>query len=68
MDALHPALYHMQDSELIPSARSLGLALHVWTVNDEEYMEMLVRQGVEAIITNKPDLCRSVADRVDPFG
>ena len=68
VDALHPALYHMQDQELIPSARSLGLALHVWTVNDEEYMEMLVRQGVEAIITNKPDLCRSVADRVDPFG
>ena len=68
VDALHPALYHMQDPELIPSARSLGLALHVWTVNDEEYMEMLVRQGVEAIITNKPDLCRSVADRVDPFG
>ena len=68
VDALHPALYHMQDPELIPSARSLGLALHVWTVNDEEYMEMLVRQGVEAIITNKPDLCRSVADRENPFG
>ena len=28
----------------------------------------LVQAGVEAIITNKPDLCRSVADRVDPFG
>ena len=45
VDALHPALYHMQDKELIPSARSLGLALHVWTVDDEEYMEALVRQG-----------------------
>ena len=68
VDALHPALYHMQDPELIPSARSLGLALHVWTVNDEEYMEMLVRQGVEAIITNKPDVCRNVADQLNPFG
>ena len=63
-----PALYHMQDKELIPSARSLGLALHVWTVDDEEYMEALVRQGVEAIITNKPDVCRNVADQLNPFG
>ena len=47
VDALHPALYHMQDKELIPSARSLGLALHVWTVDDEEYMEALVRQAIE---------------------
>ena len=68
VDALHPALYHMQDKELIPSARSLGLALHVWTVDDEEYMEALVRQGVEAIITNKPDVCRNVADQLNPFG
>lgn len=68
VDALHPALYHMQDKELIPSARSLGLALHVWAVDDEEYMEALVRQGVEAIITNKPDVCRNVADQLNPFG
>ena len=68
VDALHPALYHMQDKELIPSARSLGLALHVWTVDDEEYMEALVRQGGEASITNKPDVCRNVADQLNPFG
>lgn len=62
-DALHPALYHMQDKELIPSARAHGLALHVWTVNDGDYMKMLAEQGIEAIITNRPDVCRSVVDR-----
>ena len=62
-DALHPALYHLQDLSLIPSARRQGLAVNVWTVNEEQHMEMLVQQGVDAIITNRPDLCRSVVDR-----
>ena len=62
-DALHPALYHMQDPQLIPAARRQGLAVNVWTVNEEPHMEMLVRQNVDAIITNRPDLCRRVVDR-----
>ena len=37
--------------------------MNVWTVNEEQHMEMLVQQGVDAIITNRPDLCRSVVDR-----
>ena len=63
VDALHPALYHMQDKGLILSAAALGLSLHVWTVDEEMHMEMLAEQGIEAIITNKPDLCRAVVDR-----
>lgn len=62
VDALHPALYHLQDTEYVKTAHRYGLETHVWTVNDEEYMRMCVRMGVEAIITNKPDLCRSVVD------
>lgn len=64
VDALHPALYHMQDPELISSAREQGLAVHVWTVNEAGYMEQLARLGIDAIITNKPDLCRQSIDRV----
>lgn len=65
VDALHPALYHMQDAGLLPSAREQGLKVHVWTVNEREYMEALARQGVEAIITNKPDLCRKTIDQIE---
>lgn len=64
VNALHPALYHMQDKDLVPAAMAWELGLHVWTVNEEPHMEMLVKQGIEAIITNKPDLCRSVVDRM----
>lgn len=62
-DALHPALYHFQDPALISEARRHGLAIHVWTVDEEQHMEQLVRQGVDAIITNKPDLCRRIIDK-----
>lgn len=63
VDALHPALWHMQAPGLIQEAKELGLALHVWTVNEKEEMERLAGAGVEAIITNRPDLCRRVVDR-----
>ena len=56
-------LYHMQDPDLIPAARRQGLAVNVWTVNEEPHMEMLMQQKVDAIITNRPDLCRRVVDR-----
>lgn len=64
VNALHPALYHMQDEKLVSTAAAWGLALHVWTVNDREHMKMLAEQGVSAIITNHPDLCRAVVDRI----
>ena len=64
VDALHPALYHMQDKELIPSARARGLKLHVWTVNGREEMELLAGLGIDAIITNHPDICRKAVDRI----
>ena len=38
VDALHPALYHMQDPDLIPAARRQGLAVNVWTVNEETHI------------------------------
>ncbi len=64
VNALHPALYHMQDGELVPEARKNGLELHVWTVNEEKDMRALAEGGIEAIITNKPDICRKVVDGV----
>lgn len=60
VDALHPALYHLQDADYVKTAHEYGLETHVWTVNDEDYMRMCCQMGVEAIITNKPDVCRRI--------
>jgi glycerophosphoryl diester phosphodiesterase len=60
VNALHPALYHLQEPGFVRTAHQYGLRTHVWTVNDEKHMRMCRNMGVEAIITNKPDLCRTI--------
>ena len=42
--------------------RRLGLGLAVWTVNDRREMERMVRKGVDAITTDRPDTLRQVLD------
>ncbi|MDO5423785.1 MAG: glycerophosphodiester phosphodiesterase [Eubacteriales bacterium] len=62
-DALHPALYNMQFPGYLEESRRLGLRTHVWTVNEEDYMEKLAKAGVEAIITNYPDIARKIVQK-----
>ena len=59
VQAVHPE-YHMVDEAFMVSAREHGLAVNVWTVNTEYAMRRMVRCGVDMIIGNYPDLCRSV--------
>lgn len=57
--ALHPAGY-LIDRALVQEARQRGLKVHVWTVNEEEAIKQLVHLGVDAIITNTPDLAKKI--------
>jgi len=45
----------------IAEAHSLGLPVIVWTVNDPKDMSRLIDMGVDGIISDRPDLLRSVA-------
>ncbi len=60
VQALHPALYHMQDEGLAERCRKNGLALHVWTVNEKEHIRKLGMAGIDAVITNYPDAAAEV--------
>nr|WP_111602887.1 glycerophosphodiester phosphodiesterase [Streptomyces sp. Amel2xB2] len=40
--------------EYVERAHRLGNEVHVWTVNEPEDVEMCVRLGVDAVITNRP--------------
>jgi len=44
------------DQGFASAARSKGLGIHVWTVNNENEMKRLIRLGVDGIITDRPDL------------
>lgn len=63
MEAIHPACYFMQEKGLIKNCRKQGIAVHLWTVNDRNWMERFAQAGVDALITNYPDQAREVVDR-----
>ncbi|HEY8699962.1 MAG TPA: glycerophosphodiester phosphodiesterase [Arthrobacter sp.] len=44
----------------IRRAHSLGLAVHVWTINDPAEMRRLLELGVDGIVTDRADLLRQV--------
>lgn len=46
--------------ELVAEFHSLGARLATWTVNDEAEMTRVATLGVDAIITDRPDVCREV--------
>lgn len=58
VNALHPALWHLDDEMLIQNAHDNGLSVHVWTVNEAEDMKRCRSLGADAIITNFPGRCR----------
>ena len=58
--SLHPSLSNMQYIDLVPDCKEKGIALHVWTVNDRSDMEHMAKLGVDAIITNYPDVAYEV--------
>ena len=49
------------DAQSIREAHQLGLPVVVWTVNRPEDMAHLIDMGVDGIISDRPDLLRTVA-------
>lgn len=62
-DALHPSVYHMKSKKLILEAKKRNLPIHVWTVNEKQIMESLVKEKIGAMITNYPDIARRIIER-----
>ncbi len=51
------------DGTLVQVAHACGLAVHVWTINDEAEMDRLCSLGVDGIITDCPSVLRAVLDQ-----
>ena len=47
-------------SEVVHRAHDIGVRVIVWTVNDSATMHRLLDQGVDGIITDRPDVLREV--------
>lgn len=48
------------DRRLVAAAHRLGLAVHVWTVNEAEDMVRLLDLGVDGIVTDYPSLLKEI--------
>ncbi|HDQ72670.1 MAG TPA: glycerophosphodiester phosphodiesterase, partial [Chloroflexi bacterium] len=58
-EARHPQ-HTMVDAQYVAWARRRGYRVHPWTVDDVAEMKRLVGLGVDAVITNRPDLLRDL--------
>jgi glycerophosphoryl diester phosphodiesterase len=53
------------DQRFVEVAHEQGLAVHVWTIEEEPEMERLCGLGVDGIITDRPTALVEVLDRLD---
>lgn len=63
--AVHPAASMLGDDAdaLVDAAHALGLRVNVWTVNDAEEIVRLARAGIDAVITDVPDVALTALER-----
>jgi len=55
------SVYHGDvDAAKVKEARSLGLKVLVWTVNDAATMNRVLDLGIDGLITDHPDIARKV--------
>jgi len=48
--------YPLVTGEAVAAARSAGVTLGAWTVNDPDLMRLVVQRGVSVLITDRPDV------------
>ena len=51
------------DARFVDVAHTVGVAVHVWTIEEEAEMERLIDLGVDALITDRPTALAAVLDR-----
>ena len=63
-EALHP-LYYNIIPEMIEGCKKNGVKLNPFTIDDEKEIEMIMRVGVDGVITNYPDRALRVKERIN---
>jgi glycerophosphoryl diester phosphodiesterase len=51
------------DERFVDAAHDTGLAVHVWTIDEPDEMELLIDVGVDAIMTDRPSALETALQR-----
>ncbi len=62
-DALHPHFLHVTPS-YVKKLHRRGIKVNVWTVDNRALAKYLVKCGVDGIITNNPEMVKSVIEEL----
>ena len=55
------------NNNLIKTAHSKGLKVHVWTINSQDSMESLINMNVDGIMTDDAVLLKNVCSKANLF-
>lgn len=58
--AIHPSLPNLQIPDLVSQCHDAGLAINAWTIDDPHWLRKAMSLGIDAVITNVPDLAVQV--------
>ncbi|MBQ8973838.1 MAG: glycerophosphodiester phosphodiesterase [Clostridia bacterium] len=61
-NAIHPHFSELQVAGEVEKAHALGLAVNVWTANDEQDIRNSIQAGADIIISNYPDRALKVLE------
>lgn len=59
----HQGPLTLVDQRFVATAHRLGVAVHVWTIDEPDEMERLLDLGVDGIMTDEPAVLRDVLQR-----
>ncbi len=63
IECVHPK-YISLNEESVAEIKSNSIQINTWTVNEEAEVERLYNLGIDAVISNYPDMAKSVIDRL----
>ena len=60
VECFHPIFTNMLNTDDVKDLKSHGIEINVWTVNEADYVRMMMQVGVDAVIGNYPDMVAEV--------
>jgi len=62
--AIHPLYVNLQIPHLVKDCHTAGIPVNAWTIDRPDHLKMAFHLGIDAVITNVPDLALSIRSQL----